>query len=134
MKILAAVVAFPLALGLAPAAAAEDMSMPEFIKQTFPEAAQKAAWAEEQAVMNPKGALDGKTKHLIALGVAAQIPCEYCVYFHVRAAKAQGATEAQIKEAVAAAGVTRKWSTVLNGSAYDFAKFRQQVDARFGGH
>ncbi len=73
MKCLAAVVAFPLALGSGPAAAAEDISMPEFIKQTFPEAAQKAAWAEEQAVMNPKGALDGKTKHLIALGVAAQI-------------------------------------------------------------
>jgi AhpD family alkylhydroperoxidase len=75
--------------------------------------------------------LKGVVKHLVALGVAAQIPCDYCVYFHTKAAKVAGATDAQVKEAVAAAALTRKWSTVLNGSGYESEKFKQQVNAMF---
>jgi AhpD family alkylhydroperoxidase len=67
-------------------------------------------------VMNPKGALDGKTKNLIGLAVAAQIPCTYCVYGHTKLAKAAGATDAQIKEAIATAALVRFNSTMLNGS------------------
>jgi Carboxymuconolactone decarboxylase family len=52
------------------------------MKQTLPDQALKPHWDEQLAVMNPTGALDGKTKHLIGLAVAAQIPCEYCVYGH----------------------------------------------------
>jgi AhpD family alkylhydroperoxidase len=62
--------------------------------------------------MNPAGALDGKTKQLIGLGVAAQIPCAYCVYAHTKAAKAAGATDAQIKEAIATAALVRFNSTM----------------------
>ena len=61
--------------------------------------------------------------------MAAQIPCQYCVYGHTAFAKKAGATDAQIKEAIAAAALTRKWSTVLNGTAYDSKEFRQQIDA-----
>ena len=81
------------------------------------------------AVMNPKGALDDKTKQLIALGVAAQIPCEYCIYAHNKA----GATDAEIKEAISAAALVRKWSTELNGNMYDMTDFRKQVDAMYPG-
>ena len=104
------------------------------MKQVFPEQGLKAAWEEYLAVMNPKGALDAKTKELIGLAVAAQIPCEYCIYYHTKAAKADGATDAQIKEAVASAALVRKWSTMLNGSSYDRQKFQQQVDAIFASH
>ena len=82
--------------------------------------------------VDPNGALDAKTKELIGLGVAAQIPCGYCVYYHTQAAKHLGATDAQIKEAVAAASMTRKWSTELNGNQYDMSAFKKQVDAAFG--
>jgi AhpD family alkylhydroperoxidase len=50
------------------------------MKQTLPDQALKPLWDEYQVVLNPTGALDGKTKQLIGLGVAAQIPCAYCVY------------------------------------------------------
>jgi AhpD family alkylhydroperoxidase len=86
------------------------------MKQTPPDQALKPLWDEYRAVMNPTGDLDGKTKQLIALGVAAQIPCAYCVYAHTKAAKAAGATDAQIKEAIATAALVRFNSTVLNGS------------------
>ncbi len=81
------------------------------------------------AVFNPKGALDGKTKELIGLAVAAQIPCEYCVYGHTVGAKHAGATDEQIKEAVAASALVRKMSTELNGNQYDLASFKKQIDA-----
>ena len=38
--------------------------------------------------------LNAKTRELIALGVAAQIPCAYCVHVHNKNARAEGATEA----------------------------------------
>jgi AhpD family alkylhydroperoxidase len=114
--------------------AASAQEPPQFMKQIYPEQALKPAFEEFMAVMNPKGALDGKTKELIGLAVAAQIPCEYCIYYHSKAAKADGATDAQIKEALASGALVRKWSTMLNGSAYDRKKFEQEVDAIFASH
>jgi AhpD family alkylhydroperoxidase len=119
--------AFAVLLAAAPIQSAKTEDAPDFMKQTFPEQALKAAVEEQKAVMG-NGALDAKTKQLIALGVAAQIPCQYCVYGHTAMAKKAGATDAQIKEAIAAAALTRKWSTVLNGTAYDFESFKNQIN------
>lgn len=95
----------------------------------FPEAGIAGAWSEFKSVqLNPDTELDGKTKELLGLAVAAQIPCEYCVYFHTAAAKANGATDGEIAEAVAMAAIVRHWSTVLNGMAVDQAAFRAEVD------
>ena len=103
-----------LALATEPGINAQEA--PEWMKQTLPDQALKPLGDEYLAVMNPTGALDGKTKQLIALGVAAQIPCAYCVYAHTKAAKAAGATDAEIKEAIATAALVRFNSTMLNGS------------------
>ena len=113
-----------------PSASAQDA--PKFMKEVMPPDSLAPAWQEMMAVSNPNGALDAKTKELIGLGVAAQIPCTYCIYYHTKAAKKAGATDAQIKEAVAAASMTRKWSTELNGNQYDLSDFKKQVDAAFG--
>ncbi|MBV9218182.1 MAG: carboxymuconolactone decarboxylase family protein [Methylobacteriaceae bacterium] len=78
--------------------------------------------------LNPNTRLSGKTKELIGLAVAAQIPCQYCIYFHTVAAKANGATDEEIKEAVAMAAVTRHWSTVLNGMQIDLGAFKRDTD------
>jgi len=61
--------------------------------------------------------------------VAAQIPCQYCVYFHTAVAKANGATDQEIGEAVAMAAIARHWSTVLNGMQIDLATFKGETDA-----
>jgi AhpD family alkylhydroperoxidase len=103
--------------------------VPGFLKQ-FPEAGIAGAWAEFKAVqLNPKTRLSGKMKELIGLAVAAQIPCQYCIYFHTAAAKANGATEEEIREAVAMAAIVRHWSTVLNGMQADLATFSRETDA-----
>lgn len=114
-------------------AAYQDMQqtlghVPGFFKQ-FPDAGIAGAWAEFKSVqLNPNSALSGKQKELIGLAVAAQIPCTYCIYFHTAAAKANGATDAEVREAVAMAAIARHWSTVLNGMQVDFAEFKNDTD------
>jgi len=101
---------------------------PNFYQDTYPEHALKSR-LEAEAVLSGDGAsLNGKTRELIALGVAAQVPCAYCVYYHDKAARAQGATEAEVREAVATAAHVRHWSTILNGMAYDFDAFKLELD------
>lgn len=102
--------------------------VPSFFKQ-FPAAGIAGAWAEFKAVqLNPKTKLDGKTKELIGLAVSAQIPCHYCIYFHTAAAKANGASDEEVREAVAMSAIVRHWSTVLNGSQVDLTAFKQETD------
>lgn len=106
--------------------------VPTFLRR-FPEVGVAAAWRELKRVqLNPATKLDGKTKELIALGVAAQIPCAYCIAFHTEAAILNGATDVEIREAVAMAALTRHWSTVLNGAQSDEVKFRKEVDQIIG--
>jgi AhpD family alkylhydroperoxidase len=69
--------------------------------------------------LNPHTALSGKTKELIGLGVAAQIPCRYCVYAHTVFAKLNGATDRDIKEAIATAGLARELSALSHGQSPD---------------
>jgi len=104
-------------------------SVPGFFK-LFPEIGIAGAWAEFKSVqLSPKTKLDGKTKELMGLAVAAQIPCGYCIYFHTAAAKLNGATDEEIREAVAMAAIVRHWSTVLNGMQVDLHGFKQETDS-----
>jgi len=102
--------------------------VPGFLK-AFPEAGIAGAWGEFKAVqLDPHTALSGKEKQLIGLAVSAQIPCAYCIYFHTAAARANGATDEEVREAVAMAAITRHWSTVLNGMSVDLPTFRKETD------
>jgi AhpD family alkylhydroperoxidase len=102
--------------------------VPGFFR-VFPQSGIAGAWDEFKTVqLNPNTALDGKTKQLIGLAVAAQIPCQYCIYFHTAAAKANGASDEEVQEAVAMAAITRHWSTVLNGMEVDLSAFKKDTD------
>lgn len=115
-----------LALGLTGAAGAQEA--PDFFKQTYPEHALNTAMQARAALQGEDAALDAKTRELIALGVAAQIPCDYCIYAHSEGARSAGASEAEIREAVATAAAIRQWSTVLNGMQYDLQAFKDEYD------
>ena len=60
--------------------------------------------------------------------MSAQIPCRYCVIADTEFARLEGATEAEIGEAIAMASLVRHWSTVLNGLLVDEPMFRKDVD------
>jgi AhpD family alkylhydroperoxidase len=114
------------------AAPAHSNEAPDFVRNTFPDQGVEAAWQSIQSVFTaPDAALDGKTKELIALAVSAQIPCDYCSYAHTVGAEAHGATDAEIREALATGALIRKWSTMLNGVQYDMDQFRREIDAMF---
>jgi AhpD family alkylhydroperoxidase len=102
--------------------------VPGFVR-SIPQALLPSWWQTAKDLeMNPTTALDGKTKELIGLAVAAQIPCDYCILYHTEAARAAGASEQQIQEAVGMAAVTRENSTLFNGLQIDKAQFRKDLD------
>ncbi|TPK81118.1 carboxymuconolactone decarboxylase family protein [Mesorhizobium sp. B2-4-12] len=127
-----------LSLGAAPAHADEydatikDIQstmggVPSFVKQ-FPKAGLPGAWAEVKAIeLSDKTALPPKVKSLISLAVAAQIPCNYCIWSDTQDAKRAGATDEEIQEAVAMAALTRHWSTIFNGMQIDFDTFKKEM-------
>lgn len=117
-----------LAVGAIAGSAQELQEPPKFYRDTFPEHALKATLEAQSVLVGKDAKLDAKTRELIALGVAAQIPCPYCIYIHTTNARSEGATEAEIREAVATAAHVRHWSTVLNGMAYDLEAFKAEVD------
>ena len=96
--------------------------------KAYPEEMRGVVWDWFKATQSPDGAIPSKYSELIALGVASQIPCSYCVYAHTTMAKMLGATDAELKAAVATAAGTRHWSTVLNGTEVSLEDFKKEWD------
>jgi AhpD family alkylhydroperoxidase len=55
-----------------------------------------------QAALKP-GALDTKTKELVALAASVAARCDPCIAFHAEAAAKQGATRAEVLETIGTA-------------------------------
>jgi AhpD family alkylhydroperoxidase len=101
--------------------------VPGFFRVTS-DAALPGVWSEMKGLqLNPSSSLTGRTKELIGLAVSAQVPCRYCVYAHTEFAKLNGATEADVAEAVAVGGLERHSSAYLFGSQIDENELRADV-------
>ncbi len=81
-------------------------SWPEFTKKlstdlralrTAAPEAMKAFGALAQAASAP-GALDAKTKELVAIGIAVASRCDDCIAFHVKGAVERGASREEVLE------------------------------------
>lgn len=101
--------------------------VPEFY-DSVPEAARAGAWDLQRDLELAETALDNKTKELIGLAVASHIKCKYCIHFHSTAARAFGATDAELREAAAMSGLTALYSNTITGAQVDFDRFRGEVD------
>ncbi len=99
---------------------------PDWIK-AVPESAAGDIWGLLKDVQLQKTAIPNRYKELIGLAVAATIKCRYCIFFHTEAAKANGATDDEIKEAILMGGATNLFSTWINGTEYDFDKFKKET-------
>jgi len=115
---------------LAGSALAHADGPPDYFRTTIPPTVLGPLLEGYGALSGESAALEPKVRELIALAVAAQIPCTYCVHAHAANAKASGATEEEVLAAVATAGYVRLFSTALHGSEYDFDAFVAEHDAR----
>ncbi|AZQ68398.1 carboxymuconolactone decarboxylase family protein [Silicimonas algicola] len=101
--------------------------VPTFM-QEYPEHGIRGAWIMTRDMeFSDQTELSPKVKALINIAVGAQIPCQYCVFADTEAARAAGATEGEIKEAVGQAALTRHWSTIINGLQIDFDQFKEEM-------
>jgi AhpD family alkylhydroperoxidase len=100
--------------------------VPDWLKD-MPDSVVGNLWEFFGKVELGKTEIPNKYKELIGLAVAATIKCRYCTLFHTEAAKANGATSGEIKEALLMGGATNLFSTWLNGSEYDFEKFKRET-------
>ena len=101
--------------------------VPSFAK-AFPAEGLPGIWQEvKDFELNKKTALDGKTKDLIGLAIAAQMPSRLTAWSYSKCAKANGATETELQEAVMMSALSRHWSTFFNGMQLDEAKFRADL-------
>jgi AhpD family alkylhydroperoxidase len=102
--------------------------VPEFLTK-LPAESLPGAWLGFRNVeMNPQSALPGKTKSLISLAVASQVPCRYCIVADTEFAKMEGASDREITEAVAMASVARQWIALMEGLQIDEKSYRRDME------
>lgn len=73
----------------------------------------KQTWESLKAIMGP-GALDPLTKELVYVAVSITNNCEYCMASHTAAARAKGATDAQLNELYAVVALANMTNRLAN--------------------
>lgn len=100
--------------------------VPSFFK-AVPDSSLELEWQLMKRVQMEAGPIPNKYRELIGLAVAAATRCRYCTFFHTEMAKLNGASEAEIEDAVHFAKSTMGWSTYLNGLQLDYDQFKAEV-------
>ena len=98
--------------------------------ELHPKAVQPAADAYYKAVEEKvfNGAIPLKYAQLVALSASVARKCEYCVPAHTSFAIAAGATEEEIKTAVAIAADVALNSSMLYGTQFDMEEFLKMFE------
>jgi AhpD family alkylhydroperoxidase len=92
-----------------------------------PPAALAGFWGLMRDFQLAETAIPNKYKELIGLAVSGATRCRYCTLFHTEAARLNGATDAEIREASMMAGFTMNASTFLNAQQVDYETFRRET-------
>ena len=100
--------------------------VPDWMKQ-LPDTALLGFWRTFKDFYLADTLIPAKYKELIGLAVSGATRCRYCALFHTEAARLYGATDQEIAEASAMAGVTMMGSTFLNAQQVDYAQFRKET-------
>jgi len=100
--------------------------IPSFFKWV-PDSSLEHEWELFKAIQLNETAIPNKYKELIGVGISAAMRCRYCSLFHTEMAKLNGATDAEIEEAVHFAKSSAGWGTYLNGMQIDYDQFKDEV-------
>jgi AhpD family alkylhydroperoxidase len=93
----------------------------------IPDAFIDAEWDLMKRVQFGETLIPNKYKELIGLSVAAVTRCRYCALFHTEAARLNGATDAEIEEALHYTKVVTGWSVYINGLQVPYEEFADEV-------
>ena len=102
--------------------------VPEFLRKA-PDPHLSPLWESMRDLQLKPGKIPPMYQQLIMLGVSTYAKCKYCTDFHTEAAKALGATDAEITETALLTGHTANFSNYLGGTQYDFEQFKKEVRA-----
>jgi AhpD family alkylhydroperoxidase len=100
--------------------------VPGWARQT-PATALDGFWALMRDFSMAETALPNKYKELIGLGVSGATRCRYCALYHTEGARLHGASDEEIAEASAMAGISMMGSTYLNARQVDFETFQREM-------
>ncbi len=100
--------------------------VPTFFKK-LPDNTLQLEWELMQRVQMDEGPIPNKYRELMGLAIAASTRCRYCTYFHTQMARLNGASEAEIEDAVHYAKSSAGWSAYLNGLDLDYEQFKREV-------
>jgi AhpD family alkylhydroperoxidase len=95
--------------------------------KAIPDSSLDLEWELFKRVQFEEGPIPNKYRELIGLGIAATSKCRYCVLFHTEVAKLNGATDAEIEDAVHFAKSSAGWSAYINGLAIDYDQFKKEI-------
>ncbi len=100
--------------------------VPTMFKE-MPDGPLELEWKLFKKVQFEEGAIPNKYRELIGVAISAVTKCRYCSLFHTEVAKLNGATDAEIEDAVHFAKSTAGWSAYVNGLQIDYDQFRKEV-------
>jgi len=96
--------------------------------QAVPDATLELEWKLFKQVQFAEGAIPNKYRELIGVAISAVTKCRYCALFHTEVAKLNGATDAEIEDAVHYAKSSAGWSAYINGLQIDYEQFRKEIE------
>jgi|GEM_PF-339306 len=96
--------------------------------KTLPDESLPLEWDLFKQTQFAPGAVPNKYRELIGVAVAGSMKCRYCAYYHTAVAKLNGATDAEIEDALHYAKSAAGWSTYINGLQLDYNQFTKEVD------
>ncbi len=100
--------------------------VPSFFKEV-PDSSLELEWRLFKQVQFEEGPIPNKYRELIGIAISAISKCHYCAFYHTEIAKLNGATDAEIEDAVHYAKSSAGWSTYINGMQMDFETFKREV-------
>ena len=95
--------------------------------KSIPEKTLELEWQLFKKVQFEEGPIPNKYRELIGVAISAISKCRYCALFHTEIAKLNGATEAEIEDAIHYAKSSAGWSTYINGLQLDYETFKKEV-------
>lgn len=95
--------------------------------KSLPDSTLELEWNLFKKVQLEAGPIPNKYRELMGVALSAISKCRYCAFFHTEMAKLNGATEAEIEDAVHFAKSSAGWSAYINGLQLDYEQFKKEI-------